>query len=121
MIFGSMGSVLMLSAMNSWTFLMLAGIFEICFTTAMKLSNGLTKPSYTALFVLLSICSFYCLNRSLATIPIGTAYAVWTGIGAFGTALIGILFFREPATLLRLFFLMNLVVSVIALKFVSPA
>lgn len=102
-----------------WTYLLLAGLCEIVFTTLLKLSANFTKLWPTVGFFILAICSFSALSMSLATIPLGTAYAVWTGIGAFGTAIVGILFFDEPVSILRLFFLFSLIASIIGLKFVS--
>lgn len=105
--------------MSSWFFLILAGFLEVGFTTTMKLSEGFSKPLYTLAFFVLAIFSFVFLTKATATIPMGTAYAVWTGIGAFGTAVIGIVFFKEPATAWRMIFLATLIASVIGLKFVS--
>lgn len=107
--------------MSPWIFLFLAGAFEVGFTTFMKLSNGFSKWPYTVAFAVCAICSFGLLNKSISLIPLGTAYAVWTGLGAFGTALIGILFFKDSADLWRIFFLTMLIVSIIGLKFVSVA
>lgn len=106
--------------MSGWVALFLAGCFEIGFTTFMKLSENFSKMHYTAIFVACAILSFALLNRATLTIPLGTAYAVWTGIGAFGTALVGIAFFKDSADFWRIFFLATLIVSIIGLKFVSP-
>lgn len=103
----------------AWVYLMVAGVFEVGFTTCMKFSNQFTKLGPTLGFVACSIVSFTALSKSLSGIPLGTAYAVWTGIGAFGTAAMGIVLFGEPAGALRLFFLFALIGSVIGLKFVS--
>ena len=103
----------------AWIFLLLAGFFEICFTTSLKLSEGFSKLWPSILFVLFAVSSFWFLTKSLRTIELGTAYAVWTGIGAFGTALVGIFYFQEPAGALRLLFLFLLVASIIGLKVVS--
>jgi quaternary ammonium compound-resistance protein SugE len=103
-----------------WVWLILAGCFECAFTTCLKLSDGLTKIGWSVAFVLLSIVSFLLLTLASRNIPLGTAYAVWTGIGAFGTAAIGILWFQDPATFWRVFFLATLIGSVIGLKLVSP-
>ncbi len=103
-----------------WVYLILAGCFECAFTTCLKLSEGLTKLGWSAAFVLLSIVSFGLLTLAAQKIPLGTAYAVWTGIGAFGTAAVGIIWFNDPATLWRLFFLSTLICSLIGLKLVSP-
>lgn len=106
--------------MTGWTALIVAGIFEIGFTTFMKLSNGFTRWGYVALFAVTAIGSFVLLASAMRTIPLGTAYAVWTGIGAVGTAAVGILLFKDPATVGRLFFLTLLIGSIIGLKIVSP-
>jgi quaternary ammonium compound-resistance protein SugE len=105
--------------MSSWIYLFTAGFFEIGFTTFMKLSDGFTVIMYTAGFVMCAGLSFYCLNKSLSTIPLGTAYAVWTGIGAFGTAVIGMVFFKDPVSTMRTFFLLLLIASNLGLKLVS--
>ena len=85
----------------------------------MKLSEGFTKLYPLLFFVVFAIASFYLLTKSLTSLPLGTAYAVWTGIGAFGTAVIGILYFGEPATVGRIFFLLMLIGSIVGLKMVS--
>ena len=102
-----------------WLYLLLAGLFEIGFTTCLKLSEGFSRLWPSLGFLLCAVASFWLLTRAIQTIPLGTAYAVWTGIGAFGTALIGIFIFNEPATALRLAFLVLLVGSIIGLKLVS--
>lgn len=88
-------------------------------TTAFRFVDGLTRPGPLIAFIVFSVMSFYFLNRSLAGIPMGTAYAVWTGIGAAGTALIGGVMFDEPSNTLRLVFLTLLIGSIIGLKLVS--
>lgn len=103
-----------------WVYLLLAGFFECAFTTCLKLSDGLTKIGWAVAFVLLSIVSFGLLTLAAQKISLGTAYAVWTGIGAFGTAAIGIIWFKDPATFWRIVFLLTLVGSIIGLKLVSP-
>jgi quaternary ammonium compound-resistance protein SugE len=103
-----------------WVYLILAGCFECAFTTCLKLSEGLTKFGWSVAFVLLSIISFGLLTLAAQKIPLGTAYAVWTGIGAVGTAAVGIIWFNDPATLWRLFFLSTLIGSLVGLKLVSP-
>lgn len=100
----------------SWIYLMLAGIFEIGFATTLKLSNNFTKLWPSIIFIISITLSFYFLEKSIEKIPIGTAYAIWTGIGAVATVFIGILFFKEPASVMRIFFLVTLVGSVIGLK-----
>lgn len=103
----------------AWIYLVIAGIFEIGFTTFLKLSDNFTNLWATFAFIILAFLSFFALALSLKEIPLGTSYAVWTGIGAFGTAVIGIFFFEESTEFWRLFFLFILIVSIIGLKFVS--
>ncbi len=86
----------------------------------MKLSNGFTKPLPTVGFAVCAILSFVLLNKATTTVPLGTAYAVWTGIGALGTAVVGIYAFNDPANPARVAFLLLLIGSIIGLKFVSP-
>ncbi len=106
--------------MNPWLALIFAGIFEIGFTFFMKLSDGFSRWPYNVAFLTSAAFSFALLATAMKSIPLGTAYAVWTGIGATGTALIGILFFKDPASLGRVFFLSLLVASILGLKLVSP-
>lgn len=103
----------------AWTLLILAGLFEIGFTTFLKLSEGFSRFWPSVGFFICAIISFWLLTRATLVIPMGTAYAVWTGIGAFGTALIGILWFGDPTTAWRLVFLVLLIGSIIGLKLVS--
>ncbi len=104
----------------SWVILILAGCFEVVFTTCLKLSNNFTHIGYTVCFAIFAILSFGCLNWTLKVIPIGTAYGVWTGIGAAGTVIMGIFFFGESSDLWRVFFISLLIISIIGLKIVSP-
>lgn len=103
----------------AWTLLILAGLFEIGFTTFLKLSEGFSRFWPSVGFFICAIISFWLLTRATLVIPMGTAYAVWTGIGAFGTALIGILWLGDPTTTWRLVFLVLLIGSIIGLKLVS--
>jgi quaternary ammonium compound-resistance protein SugE len=102
-----------------WVYLSLAGIFEIGFTTFLKLSDGLRRIGYTLAFVAAAAMSFWLLTLSLDAIPLGTAYAVWTGIGAFGTAVVGMLYFRDPVTIGRVFFMLVLIAAIVGLKIFS--
>lgn len=104
----------------AWIYLLLAGAFEIGFTSCLKLSDSFSKFWPTFGFVFFAFLSFMALSYSLKTIPLGTSYAIWTGIGASGTALIGILFFGESADVWRIFFLLCLIGSIIGLKLVTP-
>ncbi|MEH6442713.1 MAG: multidrug efflux SMR transporter [Oceanospirillaceae bacterium] len=103
----------------AWIWLLVAGVFEITFAALLKLSDGFTKPVYTLLFILAAMISLYCLTRAMESIPIGTAYAVWTGIGAVGAVFLGSFLFGESLGLLRMFFVFLLISSIIGLKFVS--
>jgi quaternary ammonium compound-resistance protein SugE len=106
----------------AWLILIIAGFFEVGFTTCLakaKESNGMEQVLWLLGFFVSMSMSMYLLYRATLTLPLGTAYAVWTGIGAAGTAIAGILFFKEPATLWRVFFLFTLIGSIIGLKYVS--
>lgn len=112
---------LTLADMN-WIVLIIAGLFEVGFTTCLgkaKETTGSASALWIAGFFLSLTLSMLLLYKATQTLPIGTAYAVWTGIGAVGTVLIGILFFKEPADFWRLFFISTLIVSIAGLKFVS--
>lgn len=103
----------------AWLILVLAGLFEVGFTTCLKLSNNFTNLKWSIGFFVCITMSFLLLNKAVQTIPTGTGYAVWTGIGAVGTTLIGIFFFREPSDFWRVFFIFLLIASIVGLKFVS--
>ena len=105
--------------MSPWAYLILAGIFEIGFASTLKLTENFTKVIPTAIFLVFASLSFYFLTKAAQTLPIGTAYAVWTGIGAAGTIAVGIFFYNEPAGIFRLFFLFTLVASIVGLKLVA--
>lgn len=102
-----------------WLILIVAGLFEVGFTTCLKLSQNFTNLKWSAAFFACIVLSFTLLNKATQTIPLGTGYAVWTGIGAVGTVIIGIIFFREPSDFWRIFFIFLLIGSVIGLKLVS--
>lgn len=106
----------------NWIILVIAGLFEIAFAFCLGKTRETTGTAmylwYLGFFVALVI-SMALLMKATQTLPLGTAYAVWTGIGAVGTVLIGILVFKEPATFMRLFFITTLIGSIIGLKFVS--
>lgn len=101
----------------NWIILIIAGLFEVGFTTCLKLSNNFSNLKWSAAFLACILLSFFFLNKAIQTLPMGTAYAVWTGIGAVGTVIIGILYFDEPANFWRLFFMTTLIGSVLGLKF----
>ena len=106
----------------NWIILIIAGIFEVGFATCigkLKESTGSQSVMWFTGFLVCLFLSMYLLYRAAQTIPVGTAYAVWTGIGAVGTVLVGIFVFKEPASFWRVFFLTTLIASIIGLKFVS--
>lgn len=103
----------------AWIYLVVAGLFEVGFTTSLKLSNNFSNSKWTVAFFVSISLSFHFLNMAIQKIPLGTAYAVWTGIGAVGTALMGIYFFEEPAYFWRVFFICLLIGSIVGLKLVS--
>lgn len=102
-----------------WVYLILAGLFEVGFTTSLKLSNTFTKFWPSVAFMVFALLSLWLLTLGMKTIPLGTAYAVWTGIGAFGTALVGIVYFDDPYDVYRLFFLATLIGSIIGLRLMA--
>jgi quaternary ammonium compound-resistance protein SugE len=106
----------------NWLILIIAGLFEVGFTSCLakaKETSGTTATLWLAGFFICLTLSMYLLYRATMTLPLGTAYAVWTGIGAVGTVLMGIIFFKEPSDFWRLFFIVTLIGSIIGLKAVS--
>src|SRR5690242_16336516 len=106
----------------NWILLCIAGLFEVAFAFCLgkaKEATGGAMWGWYAGFLVTLTCSMGLLMKATQTIPIGTGYAVWTGIGAIGTVLVGILVFKEPATFWRLVFLTTLIGSIIGLKAVS--
>ncbi|HMZ47031.1 MAG TPA: multidrug efflux SMR transporter [Chitinophagaceae bacterium] len=106
----------------NWLLLILAGIAEVSFTFCLgkaKQATGMEQIIWYVGFFIALIISMLLLMKAIETIAIGTAYAVWTGIGAVGTVLIGIFVFKEPTNFWRLFFLMLLISSIIGLKVVA--
>jgi quaternary ammonium compound-resistance protein SugE len=101
----------------NWIILIIAGLFEVGFTTSLKLSNNFSNLKWSIIFVFCITLSFFFLNKAAQTLPMGTAYAVWTGIGAVGTVIVGILYFDEPANFWRIFFIATLIGSILGLKF----
>ena len=86
----------------AWTLLLIAGLLEIVWSVSMKASQGFSKSGYTALTFVAAWISFWLLGLAVKSLPIGTAYAAWTGVGAAGAAIVGILVFHEPSSLARL-------------------
>lgn len=103
----------------AWVYLIIAGLFEVGFTTSLKLSNNFTNKWWALVFFISITLSFHFLNKAIQIIPIGTAYAVWTGIGAVGTVIVGMVLFKESADFWRMLFIFLLISSILGLKFVS--
>lgn len=103
----------------AWIQLLLAGFFEVGFATCLKLSDNFSRLVPSILFFVFAVISFSLIMRALQSIPLGTTYAVWTGIGAAGTVVVGICFFNESASIARLFFLSLLIISIVGIKFVG--
>ena len=103
----------------AWFYLIIAGLFEVGFTTSLKLSENFSHKGWAAVFFVSISLSFYFLNKAIQFIPMGTAYAVWTGIGAVGTVVVGIILFRESVDFWRMFFIFLLIGSILGLKVVS--
>lgn len=105
-----------------WIYLLLASTFEVGFTFSLSKAKEVTAPYSYYWYIVFGICLILgmgLLIKATQTIPMGTAYAVFTGIGAAGTAIIGILVFKEPVSLMRIFFVITLILSVVGLKAVS--
>lgn len=106
----------------AWFYLIIAGLFEVGFTTCLgkaKETAGLTSQLWLGGFLVSLTLSMILLYKATRILPLGTSYAVWTGIGAVGTVIIGILFFKEPTSFWRLFFITTLIASIVGLKYVS--
>lgn len=103
----------------AWVILFIAGIFEIGWAIGMKYTDGFTKLIPSALTLISMILSVYLLSIAIKEIPIGTAYAVWTGIGIAGTSILGILIFNEPVEILKVLFISMILIAVVGLKIVS--
>lgn len=100
----------------AWVWLVLGGLFEVGFTTCLRNVDGFRNIAWTAGFLVSVSLSMFLLEVASRSIPLGTAYAVWTGIGAMGTVIVGILWFGEAATPVRLLLILGLVACVAALK-----
>lgn len=105
----------------AWFTLVIAGLFEVGWAVGLKYTDGFSKPWPTALTALALAISMGLLGLALRTLPLGNAYAVWTGIGTIGTAVLGIVLFREPATTARLICIGLIVAGIVGLKVLAPA
>jgi len=104
----------------AWVFLVIAGVFEITWAVGLKLSEGFTKLWPSVLTIAAMILSYVFLAQAVKSLPLGTAYAIWTGIGAVGVAVAGIVLFHEPASVLRLVSISLVVAGIIGLRLATP-
>jgi quaternary ammonium compound-resistance protein SugE len=99
-----------------WIYILIASIFEICWAIGLKYSDGFTQLKAGIFTVITMVLSYVFLALGVKHLPIGTAYAVWTGIGAFGTAVYGMIYFNEPRELIRIFFIFLIITGIIGLR-----
>jgi quaternary ammonium compound-resistance protein SugE len=111
---------LLKGAVMAWLILFIAGIFEVVWAIGLKYTEGFTKLGWSIFTIAAMLVSFYLLSQALKTIPVGTGYAVWTGIGAVGTAILGIILFNEPKDAARLMCIGLIVAGILGLKYFSP-
>ena len=104
----------------AWLYLFLAGVTEVAWAIGLKQTNGWTRLWPSVITAVLMVISFALLSLALRVLPIGTAYAVWTGIGAVGTAVAGIVFFGEPRTAMRLACIGLILLGIVGLKASAP-
>lgn len=104
----------------AWIILLIAGLFEIGWAVGLKFTDGFTRPIPSLLTAVSLVISMVLLGWAVKTLPLGTAYAVWTGVGAVGTAIVGVLVFKEPATAARLACFGLIVAGILGLKLFSP-
>lgn len=103
-----------------WVLLVIAGLFEVVWAFSMKQSEGFTRFWPSVVTIVAMLISFYLLSLSMKTLPLGTAYVIWTGIGAVGSFLLGVFFLGEPATALRMLAAILIVSGLLLLKFATP-
>ncbi len=103
----------------AWFYLIIGGMIEIAWALGLKFSDGFTKPVVSVVTVLLIVTSFYFFAQAMKRIPVGTAYAIFTGIGAAGTAVVGFMFLGEDVSFLKIFFILLLLTCIIGLKLSS--
>jgi quaternary ammonium compound-resistance protein SugE len=105
--------------LNPWIILIIAGVFETCWAIGLKQSNGFKNTGWTVFTIITLVISMAMLSSALKDLPVGTGYAIWTGIGAVGTAILGIIIFKESNDFWRLFFIGLIIVGIVGLKFVT--
>lgn len=108
-----------ISGSLAWLLLLAAGVLEIVWALSMKASDGFEKTQYTVLTIAAAGTSFWLLGVSLKVLPVGTAYAVWTGMGAVGAAVLGIFLFKEPASAARVGCILLIVLGILGLRLTS--
>lgn len=106
---------------SPWIILFFAGLLEVCWAVGIKFTDGFSRPLPSAFTLITLAGSMYLLAKAAQSLPIGTAYAVWVGIGAVGAGIFGVLFLQEPITLPRVFFMALLVTAIIGLKLTSAS
>jgi len=104
----------------AWVYVAIAGLLEVAWATSMKYSEGFTRFWPSVATILLMLASFGLLSQSMKTLPLGTAYGVWTGIGAVGTVLVGIFFLGEPRDIIRILCIVLILSGIVGLKLTSP-
>lgn len=109
------------SSSAAWILLIVAGILEVVWSASMKASDGFTRHAFTAVTFIAAWISFGLLGVAMKSLPLGTAYAVWTGIGAVGAAIVGMLFFKEPVTAARVVCIAAIVFGILGLKLIHSA
>lgn len=102
-----------------WIYLLIAGLFEVLWALGLKLSNGFEHIVISVFTVIGMILSFYFLALALKSIPLGTAYAVWTGIGTIGTVILGIIIFNEPLNIAKILCILLVILGIIGLKLLT--
>lgn len=103
-----------------WVWLIIAGILEVAWAVGLKYADGFTRFWPSVATVLLMLASFWCLAQAVRGLPLGTSYAIWTGIGAVGTAILGMILFKEPATAARVACMALIVGGIVGLKLATP-
>lgn len=106
---------------SAWLVILASGLLEIAFSVSMKLSDSFTRLVPSVVSIVAAILSVWLMSLTLRLIPVGTAYAVWAGIGAAGTAVVGMLFFQEPANLARIACIGLVVAGIVGLQLQAPA
>lgn len=99
-----------------WIWLVCAGVLEVAWAVGLKYSQGLSRPVPSVVTIVLMILSFVCLAQAVKGLPLGTSYAVWTGIGTIGAAVLGMILFKEPATLVRIGCVAIILLGIVGLK-----